>query len=156
MIRYERTKSSMFLMEILINILLFSILCVCSLQFFIKALNLTENTTMLHHAVTACNNIAAIYETSGSAEDIWKAFPYAIHTDEQTMIYLDENYEECRRENGSYCILVKSRASEIPSVEISFHANAGEAIYFINAFCYQSLTPSTINSIGYEEVSEHE
>ena len=56
MIRYERTKSSMFLMEILINILLFSLLCICSLQFFIKALNLTENTTTLQGACPLWKN----------------------------------------------------------------------------------------------------
>lgn len=156
MIHYERTKSSMFLMEILINILLFSLLCVCSLQFFIKALNLTDNTTTLHHAVTACNNVAAIYETGdGQLEDIWSTYSYAIHVDNQVIIYFDENYEECSRENSSYYIYVKELESTIPSVEISFQSDT-TAYYQIQAFHYQPLTPSTIDQVGEREVSTNE
>lgn len=156
MIHYERTKSSMFLMEILINILLFSLLCVCSLQFFIKALNLTDNTTTLHHAVTACNNVAAIYETSnGQLEDIWNTYSYALHVDNQVIIYFDENYEECSRENSSYYIYVKELESTIPSVEISFQSDT-TAYYQIQAFHYQPLTPSTINQVVESEVSTNE
>ncbi len=156
MMRYERTNSSMFLMEIIINILLFSILCVCSLQFFIKALNLSEDTTTLHHAVSACNNVAAIYETGdGTMNDIWETYPYAIRIDGQIMIYLDENYEECSREEGIYCIVVNECNNEFPSVEISFHEIEGEAYYSINAYYYQPLTPSTVSATG-EEVSVNE
>lgn len=156
MIRYERSKSSMFLMEILINILLFSLLCVCSLQFFIKALNLSEDTTTLHHAVTACNNVAAIYETGdGSTEDIWETYPYALHVNEQILIYFDESYEECSREEGVYYILVNECTSDIPSVEISFYEIDGEAYYSITAFHYQPLTPSVVSASG-EEVPVNE
>ena len=157
MIRYERTKSSMFLMEILINILLFSLLCVCSLQFFIKALNLTENTTTLHHAVTACNNVAAIYETGeGNIEDIWNLYSYALHVDGQVMIYFDENYEECSREESIYYVFIKSGNSEIPSIDISFHHQDGTTYYQIRAFHYQPLTPSAINTVEESEVSANE
>ncbi len=157
MIRYERTKSSMFLMEILINILLFSLLCVCSLQFFIKALNLTDNTTTLHHAVTACNNVAAIYETGdGNVEDIWEIYSYAIHADGQIMIYFDENYEECSREESSYYIFIKECDSPIPSIDISFHKEDGMTYYQIQASHYQPLTPSTLSGVEESEVSANE
>ena len=157
MIRYERTKSSMFLMEILINILLFSLLCVCSLQFFIKALKLTDDTTTLHHAVTACNNVAAIYETSdGDIADIWEIYSYALHVDGQVMIYFDEHYEECSREDSTYYILINTCNSKIPSIDISFLDEDGTIYYQIQAFYYQPLTPSTINVVAESEVSANE
>jgi len=107
MIRYERTKSSIFLMEIILNLLLFSVLCVCSLQFFMKAYKLTEETTTLHHAVTFCSNIASIYESgNGDIDIIYDAHPYAIHVDEQILIYLDKDYNECDHEHGIYYILI--------------------------------------------------
>ena len=78
MIRYERSKSSIFLLEILINILLFSVLCVCSLQFFIKSYQLTDNTTTLHHAVTACNNVAAVFQSGdGTLASVEEVFSYS-------------------------------------------------------------------------------
>ena len=156
MIHYEHTKSSMFLMEILINILLFSLLCVCSLQFFIKALQLTDNTTTLHHAVTTCNNVAAIYETSnGELTDIWEAYPYALHVDKQVIIYFDENYEACQMQESVYSVLVNQLDSTIPSVEISFH-NDTTAYYMLQAYCYEALTPATAIVAEESEVSANE
>lgn len=142
MISYQRTRSSIFLMEIIINILLFSVLCVCSLQFFIKAYQLTENTTTLHHAVTACSNVASVYESgNGSIDIIYEAYPYAIHVNEQTLIYLDENYNECDREHGIYYILIEKAKSEVDTISIRFYKTGEEACYSIKACNYQPLTP---------------
>lgn len=157
MIRYERSKSSMFLLEILINILLFSVLCVCSLQFFIKALNLTEDTTTLHHAVTACNNVAAIYESGdGSINYFGTAYPYSIHTEDQVIIYLDENYEECQREVSIYSVLVSECNTDIPSIEIAFHDKNGSTAYSIVTYYYQPLTPEKARTLLESEVSAND
>lgn len=165
MIRYERSKSSMFLLEILINILLFSILCVCSLQFFIKSYQLTENTTTLHHAVTACNNVAAVYEAGdGSIAPIADAFPNAISEKGLTYIYLDENYQECDSQDVAYYITVEEMVSDISSIHISFYKNGEDASYSITAYHYQPLTPATVDAVGgtqldtfeEKEVSAHE
>lgn len=149
MIRYERSKSSMFLLEILINILLFSILCVCSLQFFIKSYQLTENTTTLHHAVTACNNVAAVYQSgSVSTSSIQKAFPNAIVDNGFIYIYFDENYQECDAQDVAYYITVTERVTAIPSIAISFYKNGEDATYSIDVYHYEALTPADINATG--------
>ena len=149
MIRYERSKSSMFLLEILINILLFSILCVCSLQFFIKSYQLTESTTTLHHAVTACNNVAAVYQAGdGTTASIEEAFPNAISEGGLLYIYLDENYQECDSQNVVYYITVTEQASTIPSACISFYKNGEDITYSIDAYYYQSLTPADVAATG--------
>ena len=149
MIRYERNKSSIFLLEILINILLFSMLCVCSLQFFIKSYQLTQNTTLLHHAVTACNNVAAVYEAGdGSVESIQTTFENSISEDGLIFIYLDEHYQECDSQNVMYYLTVKELISDIDSIEITFYKNGEDATYSICAYHYQPLTPSATNSIG--------
>ena len=145
MIRYERTKSSLFLMEIIINLLLFSILCVCSLQFFMKAYHLTEKTTSLHHAVTACANIASVYESgNGDMEIICDTYPYSIHINEQILIYLDENYNECDHEHGVYYILIEKADATANTIDIRFYGKDDAAYYSILACNYQPLTPSSI------------
>lgn len=149
MIRYERTKSSMFLLEILINILLFSVLCVCSLQFFIQSYQLTENTTTLHQAVTACNNVAAVYEASDASVDaISAAFSGAITENSVIYIYFDENYQECDSQNVAYYLTVEQLKSTIPAIRISYYKNGEDAIYSIDTYHYQPLTPTTVNATG--------
>lgn len=154
MIRYERSKSSMFLFEILINILLFSFLCVCSLQFFIKSYQLTENTTTLHHAVTACNNVAAVYQAGdGTTTSITKTFSNAISENGQIYIYLDENYQECDSQNVVYYLTVDEISSDIPSIHISFYKNGEDVSYSIDVYHYQPLTPATVDAAGGSPVS---
>ncbi len=146
--RYKRTRSSMFLMEIIINLLLFSILCVCSLQFFIKAYNLTENTTTLHHAVTACSNVASVYESgNGKTDIIYDTYPYAIYVNDQLLIFYDENYNECDREHGTYYILIEKVDTLTNKISIRFYNKDGESCYSINACNYQPLTPSTMEEV---------
>lgn len=153
--KYERSKSSMFLLEILINILLFSILCVCSLQFFMKSYQLTEHTTTLHHAITACNNVASIYQANeGSVNAIQQTFPKAITEGGEIYIYLNENYQECDSQDVAYYVTVAEQNSNIPSIRISFYKNGQDASYSIDVYHYQALTP-TIPSLE-SEVSVHE
>lgn len=164
MIRYERTKSSMFLLEILINILLFSVLCVCSLQFFIHSYQLTEKTTTLHQAVTACNNVAAVYEASDASTDaISEAFSGAITENNVTFIYFDKNYQECDSQSIAYYLTVERLKSEIPAIRISYYKNGEDAIYSIDTYHYQPLAPAIVNATGstldtdsQTEVSTHE
>lgn len=152
MIHYQRTKSSMFLMEIIINILLFSVLCVCSLQFFIKAYQLSENTTTLHHAVTACSNVASLYEAgNGDIDTLLGAYPYAISTNEQIIIYYDENYNDCQKDDRAYYILVERADTSIHKINIRFYNQKEEFCYSIQACNYQPLTPSDI-----EEAADYE
>lgn len=145
MIRYERTKSSIFLMEIILNLLLFSVLCVCSLQFFMKAYKLTEETTTLHHAVTSCSNIASIYESgNGDIDIIYDTHPYAMHVDEQILIYLDKDYNECDHEHGIYYILIDKADTTINKIDIRFYKTEGDVCYSLQAYNYQPLTPSSM------------
>ena len=149
MIRYERSKSSMFLLEILINILLFSFLCVCSLQFFIKSYQLTENTTSLHQAVTACNNVASVFQTGdGSTAIIEKTFRTTVVGQGELFIYLDENYQECDSQYVAYYMTVTERISTIPSITITFYKNGEDATYSIDVYHYKPLTPADSSYVG--------
>ena len=151
MMRYQRTKSSLFLMEIIINLLLFCVLCVCSLQFFVKAYKLTEHTTTLHHAVTACSNVASIYESgNGKTDIIFDTYSYAIHMNQQILIYLDKDYNECDHEHAMYYILIEEENSDLNQIQIRFYKIGDEACYSITACNYQPLTPATKGVSIYE------
>ena len=148
MMRYQRTRSSVFLMEIIINLLLFSILCVCSLQFFMKAYQLTEKTTTLHHAVTACSNVASVFESgNGETDIIYDTYPYAIYVDDKILIFYDENYAECDREHGAYYVLVEKKESLINKISIRYYEIDSDYCYSIEAYHYQPLTPSTMEEV---------
>ncbi len=105
--RYRSSGSSLFLLEIMVNILLFSILlCVC-LQFFIKAHNLTNETTKLERAVSVCANVASLYEAGdGSLSTLDEAYPNSVILDERMILFLDDNFLSCSKENSSYSVII--------------------------------------------------
>ena len=149
MIRYERSKSSVFLLEILINILLFCVLCVCSLQFFIKSYQLTNKTTSLHHAVTICNSVAATFQSgNGTLESLEAVYESSFTSGDSLYIYLDKNYQECDSRDVAYYIMVSPQHTAIPSVNISFYENGYDATYQMDVYNYQPLTPATKNRTG--------
>ena len=67
--QYRHSKSSLFLMEIILNILFFSILATFCVQIFFKGYQLSENTKKLHQAVTACVSIAEICQSTDSPKE---------------------------------------------------------------------------------------
>ena len=94
-------------MEILLNILLFSVLLVVGLQFFGKTHTLTQKT-QLHAAVTSCSNVASVFESGdGTAADILSVYPYSVNLDNKVIVYLDKNFNDCKKGQARYYITAK-------------------------------------------------
>ena len=89
------SKNSLFLMEIILNLLLFTVLLVVGLQFFIHAHTRTEETTQLHQAVSSCASVAAVFERGdGSLDDLLTTYRYSVNLDDKIVIYLDTDFNE--------------------------------------------------------------
>ena len=150
------SKNSIFLFEIIINLLLFSILVTIGLSFFIKTHNLTQKTCRLHHALTWCSNVASIYEVGdGSLYTLSEHFAYAGSiSDDKLILYLDEEFNETDNENYSYYVMISlnrdSSNSNLTKADITFYADDADVIYTITACNYRKITPSTIS----KEVSQ--
>ena len=100
--RYKHSKTSLFLMEIMIDILFFCILVTICLQLFFKAHNLSESTTILHRAVTACTSIAEIYQSDSNGKQlILHIYPDARELDQNITIYYDEGFSSCPEERST-------------------------------------------------------
>lgn len=66
----NRAKSSnLFLLELILAILFFSLASAVCVQFFVKSHILSRDAQRLNHAVNACSGIAEIVNTSGGTED---------------------------------------------------------------------------------------
>ena len=87
MSRYQTSKSSLFLLEIIIDLFIFAFLCAYGLMFFIKSSNLTTQTTTLHQAAKITSCVANIYE--GNNRNVVK-INYIVHVEQETFKYLIE------------------------------------------------------------------
>ena len=132
-------------MEILLNILLFSVLLVVGLQFFSKTHTLTQKTGQLHAAVTSCSNIASVFEAGdGTTADILSLYPYSINLDDKVIVYLDKNFNDCKKGQAKYYItakLDKDSNAQLASLTIRCHTmdRGKRLIYELNATHYTPL-----------------
>lgn len=145
--KYGHSSSSLFLLEIILNILLFSVLLTTSLQIIMKAHTLTQKTSELHRAVTLCTNVANCFESGdGSLKSIREIYTSASTLGERVMIYFDNDFFECPKETATYAIEVSysSDADLIPAritgASITCTKET-ETIYSIEAYYYAPLSP---------------
>jgi len=138
-------------MEIMINILFFSVLVTICLQLFFKAHNLSENTTTLHRAVTACTSIAEVYQSdSDGKEVISTVYPDSIALNNTILIYFDENYRPCKEALGVYRAVVNH--SNSPDANITFYVQeSGEILYSLAVSSYMPCTLDTLKGGFYEK-----
>lgn len=141
-------------MEIMINILFFSVLLSICLQFFSKTHRLTLQTSDLHRAVTACTSAASIFESGdGTLDPLLSRYEYAVRTnssaEDSVSIYLDKDFLECPKKDAVYsvtvCLLPESAfSSRLYKAEITCYRDT-EELYGITACRYMPLTPEYTN-----------
>ena len=127
--KLKQSKNRIFLLEITINLLLFSALLIVGLLFFIKTHKLTEETQVLHEAVNACSNAASAYEQEhGDLNAVSSLFDGSICADEKLFIYK----------------VIVSRLGQdaygVQKADIEFIAADSHCVYSITACSYTALS----------------
>lgn len=140
------SKNSIFLMEIILNILLFCVLVIIGLQFFMRAHRLTEDTSSLHNAVTICNNTAAIFESGdGTLDELLATYEYRVNLDDRVIIYLNEDFENCEKEQSRYFItaaLSEDSTDRMSKLNITCYDETQNPIYSLTACNYRQRSLS--------------
>ena len=141
------SKNSIFLLEILIDIMLFTLLVVVGLTFCIKAHSITRDTRLLHNAVNCCQNVSTIYSKNmGSLAGIMQYFPDSEKTNDRLDIYYDSDFESCSKSRASYYVSVVPDTDDQQKCLVTFYDMAGtdvRDIYSLTA-CY--LHPNTLEA----------
>lgn len=145
----HHSKSGLFLMELLINLLLFCLLCGCGLMFFIKSYNLTNDATALHQAVAITSSVAGIYETGdGSFAPLLEVYTDAAQEGKYLCIYLNEDFSPCTKEQTAYYIMVEQTDNTTGKIRIDFYNSSGEVLYSIPAYYYSPTTLGTAKEVA--------
>lgn len=146
--KYQQSRSSIFLMEIILNILLFAVLVIVGLQFFIKAHNLTNQATELQRAVSCVTSVASVYENGdGSLGSIQELYPYAVRMEQQVTIYYNDSYQECEKDDASYYVSINEEATNVSSLKkaiITFYNKDFEEVYKYRVCNYTPLKASRL------------
>lgn len=140
--RQPKSKTSLFLMELIIIILFFSLASAVCVQFFVKSHLIGQKTKELNFAVAAAQGFAEVMRgTDGSIESILAAYPDAIQGDDTFFeIFYDENFLSCDPDKAVYvCDVTLLPNGAIQNMEISVvKLSTFEEIYFLTATKYMN------------------
>ena len=125
----QHSKASLFLMELIISLLFFSLASTVCVRLFINAHTLSSNTQNLNYAVTQANNLAECFiHYNGNLENMQSLFENCSINESCTILtVMDEDYK-------SILTLAKDvNDSETISADISiFVKTKPECIYQLN------------------------
>ncbi len=118
--KYTSHKSSLFLLELILAILFFSIASAVCVQLFVKSHLLSKDAQNLSIAVNECSDMAEIIYSSDTQEEMLdrlkNAYPNAQIDGSKIFIPYDENFQK----QIVYEIISQSDGSSILHANISF------------------------------------
>lgn len=142
MVRRNRARSSsLFLMELIIGILFFSVFSTVCVQFFVKSHLLNNDSKVLNHAVSECSSTAEIINTADNltvAIDILKnLYPNGSYPDFQTdtsrtdiVIYYDDAFKQCIKDEAAYYLFLHIKSNG-QMIDTDMHITSSDSETYI-------------------------
>lgn len=98
-------RSSLFLLELMLSILLFILAATICVQVFVKSHSISKKSTELSHAVLASSSVAEILKSNvDHPEILLKQYPFIVESDDCLFIYFDANWQHTDEANASYLL----------------------------------------------------
>ena len=106
-------RSSLFLMELIIAILFFSLAATVCVRFFVKSYTLEQESQKLNHAVNAATSVAEIFRNQEQPFSLLaEEYPYGEQAENAYYIYYDTNWSLCTSSNAVYSVLLQTAETD--------------------------------------------
>lgn len=106
-------RSSLFLMELIIAILFFSLAATVCVRFFVKSYTLEQESQKLNHAVNAATSVAEIFRNQEQPFSLLaEEYPYGEQAENAYYIYYDINWSLCTSSNAVYSVLLQTTETD--------------------------------------------
>jgi len=142
--KYLKSKTSLFLMELIITILLFAACGAVCMRLFVSAHVMTMDTVELNRSVSIAQGFAEVMRgTDGDMQSVLEHYPDAITGGEGFFeVYYDKNFEPCDYENASYVgDVTMTPNGAIQNMEVRIvRLSDYKDIYTLNATKYMNRT----------------
>lgn len=116
-------SSSLFLMELMLAILFFSIASAVCVQIFVKSHLLSKESEALNHAVNACANLA---ETMSVSPDTF--------SEGDTFFYYDDTFSACEKNDAAYILCVQISKNDFDmTAHMTVTDASGKDIYTLDS-----------------------
>lgn len=128
--RQPAKRSSLFLMELIIAILFFSLASAICVQLFVKSHSLEKESVDINHAINAAASVAEIFRSQEDAHMLLQEqFPAGELSQNSYRFFYDKNWELCDVSNRAYTVSLHTLESDgflLGTVEVT---REEEALY---------------------------
>ena len=139
----SNSRSSMFLMEIIVAILFFSLVSAVCLRIFTTSHQQSADTKNLNVAVNQAGSAAEILKDSnGGLQVLKQLYKEAVTEGQDTVVYFDENWEACQPSSGTYRMVISSEDADVSglrSYKILIGQTGGAEIYSLTLSVHEPL-----------------
>lgn len=140
--KYVKSKTSLFLMELIITILLFAVCGAICMRLFAAAHSLSNETRELNNAVACAQGYAEVMRgTDGSIESMMDMYPGAAKGgDDFFEVFYDGDFNRCEYGDAKYaCDVSITPNGAIQNIEIRIvRLSDYKEIYTLNATKYMN------------------
>lgn len=120
MYRSGHSKSGLFLMELIIVILFFSLASTVCIQMFAKSHLISEETVNKNEAVLAAQNLAeSWYAAGGDLTAMSAVFPDASVTDDRLVLSYDSSWNLCDDASAVYTAVLTNSSEDADNITCS-------------------------------------
>lgn len=106
--RNRANASSLFLMELILAILFFSLACSVCVPLFVKSHLLSNESRTLNYASNQCSNAAELLSASSSLEQfgslLSEQYPDLEQTGTGWTVFYDDRFGACTRQDAAWCM----------------------------------------------------
>ena len=138
----QRPHFRAFFPELLLNTLFSFILIAIILQLLGNAKFIRQDTDILEHAVSTCEEAAIFYNNEeGSFEHLAQHYPTGIELNHQLIVYLSKDFLYCNREAGAYYLLIEDNLDD--TIDIHFYEKDKDVIFSIERCILKKEVPAS-------------
>ena len=115
-------RSSLFLMELIIAILFFSLASTVCVRIFVKSHTLEQESIQLNHAVSAASSVAEIFRNQENPFEILEMqYPDGVKSDNHYQFFYAKDWSLCNKDEAVYTVIAdfaKVSSFEIADIQV--------------------------------------
>ncbi|MBQ6696553.1 MAG: hypothetical protein IJN16_07605 [Lachnospiraceae bacterium] len=130
----KHSKSSLFLMEVIIALLFFSLASTVCIRLFVKSHTLSRDTQNLNYAVTQSQNLAeAFIGVDGDMEQLQSLFPGShLRNENQSLTVSEGDYTSTLTYTKQICDCINPIGSNISADIAVYYSDGEQPIYTLH------------------------
>ena len=144
----SKSRSSLFLMELIVAILFFSLVSAVCLKLFTKSHTMGVQTSELNLAVSQAGNAAELLKSrDGSMALLAAEYENATQEEHSLQIYYDKDFSPCTESEAAYCMSVRAKSEEHAPGSTDYYeieltrTESGDSIYHLPLTVHRAYAP---------------